>query len=61
METPIWEPRGYAYRPHNRSKDIKGLYVVGAGTHPEAGVPSVLMSADITTKIIIRDVEKGRI
>jgi phytoene desaturase len=33
------------FRPHNRSEDVEGLYLVGAGTHPGAGVPGVLMSA----------------
>ncbi len=33
------------FRPHNRSEDVQGLYLVGAGTHPGAGVPGVLMSA----------------
>jgi phytoene desaturase len=33
------------FRPHNRSEDVEGLFVVGAGTHPGAGVPGVLMSA----------------
>jgi phytoene desaturase len=33
------------FRPHNRSEDIRNLYLVGAGTHPGAGVPGVLMSA----------------
>jgi len=33
------------FRPHNRSEDVKGLFLVGAGTHPGAGVPGVLMSA----------------
>jgi phytoene desaturase len=33
------------FRPHNRSEDIDGLYMVGASTHPGAGVPGVLMSA----------------
>src|SRR5690606_29280972 len=27
------------FRPHNRDKRIPGLYLVGAGTHPGAGVP----------------------
>ena len=27
------------FRPHNRSEDIRNLYLVGAGTHPGAGVP----------------------
>jgi phytoene desaturase len=33
------------FRPHNRSEDLPGLFMVGAGTHPGAGVPGVLMSA----------------
>jgi phytoene desaturase len=33
------------FRPHNRSEDVPGLYLVGAGTHPGAGMPGVLMSA----------------
>jgi phytoene desaturase len=33
------------FRPNNRSEDVKGLYLVGAGTQPGAGVPGVLSSA----------------
>ena len=33
------------FRPHNRSEDIKDLFMVGASTHPGAGIPGVLMSA----------------
>lgn len=33
------------FRPHNRSEDLPGLFLVGAGTHPGAGMPGVLMSA----------------
>lgn len=33
------------FRPHNRSEDVDRLFMVGAGTHPGAGVPGVLMSA----------------
>ncbi|TXT54529.1 MAG: Phytoene desaturase (lycopene-forming) [Candidatus Thorarchaeota archaeon] len=50
-----------SFRPHNRSKDVKGLYLVGAGTHPGAGVPSVIMSADITSQCIFEDIEKEKI
>ena len=35
------------FRFHNRSEDIRGLYLVGAGTHPGAGVPGVLCSAKV--------------
>jgi phytoene desaturase len=33
------------FRPHNISEDIQGLYMVGASTHPGAGIPGVLSSA----------------
>jgi len=33
------------FRPHNRSEDVQGLYMVGAGNHPGAGIPGVLSSA----------------
>src|SRR5206468_3203306 len=33
------------FRYHNRSSDVPGLFFVGAGTHPGAGVPGVLSSA----------------
>ena len=42
-------------RPHNASEDVEGLYFVGAGTHPGAGVPGVLLSAETTEKCIVRD------
>jgi phytoene desaturase len=43
------------FRPHNRDADIPGLYVVGAGTHPGAGVPGVVNSAKATWSVIARD------
>lgn len=35
------------FRYHNRSEDVPGLYFVGAGTHPGAGMPGVLTSAKV--------------
>ena len=43
------------FRPHNRSEDVEGLYLVGAGTHPGAGVPGVFLSAETTYGCIARD------
>lgn len=40
------------FRPHNRSEDIQGLYLVGAGTHPGAGLPGVLSSAKILDTVV---------
>lgn len=43
------------FRTHNRDDEIKGLYFVGAGTHPGAGVPGVISSAKATAKLIQSD------
>jgi phytoene desaturase len=40
------------FRPHNRSEDVEGLYLVGAGTHPGAGVPGVLSSARVLDMVV---------
>ena len=42
------------FRPHNVSEDIGGLYLVGAGTHPGAGIPGVLLSARITSDLVVQ-------
>ena len=39
------------FRPHNLSEDVRNLYLVGAGTHPGAGLPGVLSSARILDKV----------
>lgn len=44
-----------SFRPGNRSKDVDGLYLVGASTHPGAGVPGVLLTAEATEKAILAD------
>jgi phytoene desaturase len=40
------------FRPHNRSEDIEGLFLVGAGTHPGAGLPGVLSSARVLDTVV---------
>ena len=40
------------FRPHNKSEDVDNLYIVGAGTHPGAGIPGVLSSAKIVDNLI---------
>ncbi|WP_371227372.1 phytoene desaturase [Roseovarius sp. 2305UL8-3] len=40
------------FRPHNISEEVNGLYVVGAGTHPGAGLPSVVASAEVLAKLV---------
>ncbi|MBE7246385.1 MAG: phytoene desaturase, partial [Actinomycetospora chiangmaiensis] len=40
------------FRPHNRSGAVRNLYLVGAGTHPGAGLPGVLSSARILDSVV---------
>ncbi len=40
------------FRFHNKSESIEGLYLVGAGTHPGAGLPGVVCSAKVIDKLI---------
>ncbi|WP_427913340.1 phytoene desaturase [Ramlibacter sp. MMS24-I3-19] len=41
------------FRPHNRDDVISNLYIVGAGTHPGAGVPGVVGSAKATAGLML--------
>ena len=43
------------FRPHNRDRDLPNLYLVGAGTHPGAGVPGVIGSAKATAGLMLED------
>jgi len=43
------------FRPHNKSEDITNLYMVGAGAQPGAGIPSVMMSAKMTARLVAKD------
>ncbi len=43
------------FRPHNKCDRIPGLYIVGAGTHPGAGVPGVINGAKATASVVLRD------
>jgi phytoene desaturase len=40
------------FRPHNKSEDVGRLYLVGAGTHPGAGLPGVLSSAKVLDTVV---------
>jgi phytoene desaturase len=40
------------FRPHNKSEEVEGLFLVGAGTHPGAGVPGVISSAKILDELV---------
>lgn len=40
------------FRPHNIIEEVPGLYLVGAGTHPGAGLPGVISSAEVLGKLV---------
>ena len=40
------------FRPHNRCQDVDRLYLVGAGTHPGAGLPGVLSTARVLDTVV---------
>lgn len=40
------------FRPHNKSEEVEHLYLVGAGTHPGAGLPGVLSSARVLDSVV---------
>ncbi len=41
------------FRGHNRDDQLKNFYLVGAGTHPGAGIPGVVGSAKATAKLML--------
>ncbi len=48
---PLFQQSAW-FRFHNASEDVDGLYLVGAGTHPGAGVPGVLSSAKALDRVV---------
>ena len=55
---PILTQSAY-FRTHNRDDNIGGMYFVGAGTHPGAGVPGVVGSAHATADLVIADLAQA--
>ncbi|RZA31323.1 MAG: phytoene desaturase [Lysobacteraceae bacterium] len=47
------------FRPHNRDSELSNLYLVGAGTHPGAGVPGVIGSAKATAALMVADLAQS--
>lgn len=43
------------FRQPNRDRRLRGLYFAGGGTHPGAGIPGVLMGAEVTSGLIAGD------
>ena len=48
------------FRPHNVSEDISGLFLTGAGTHPGAGLPGVISSAEVLEQLVPHPAEMKR-
>jgi phytoene desaturase len=44
-----------AFRQPNRDRALAGLYYAGGGTHPGAGIPGVLLGAEITARLLLDD------
>lgn len=41
-------------RPHNRFNNVKNMYLVGGGTHPGSGLPTILESGRIAAELILK-------
>ena len=50
-------PQSAWFRTHNRDDRVPNLYVVGAGTHPGAGIPGVVGSAKATAGLMLEDLK----
>ncbi len=50
-----------AFKPANRHKDIRGLYLAGGAAHPGPGMPMVMMSGWIAADAVDTDFNKGRV
>ena len=43
------------FRPHNKARNIEGLYFVGQGTYPGIGMPMVMISSRLVTERIVEE------
>lgn len=43
------------FRPHNRLEGVKRCYIVGGGTHPGSGLPTIYESGRISADLLMRD------
>lgn len=45
------------FRPHNRFEEIENCYLVGGGTHPGSGLPTIYESGRISSKLICEEAQ----
>jgi phytoene desaturase len=57
LQPVLWQTAWF--RPHNVSEEVNGLYIVGAGTHPGAGLPGVISSARVLDDVVPDPAEFG--
>jgi phytoene dehydrogenase-like protein len=50
-----------AFKPGNRSRDVKGLYLAGGAAHPGPGMPMVMMSGWIAADTLDKDLGTGKL
>ncbi len=50
-----------AFKPANRSRELKGLYLAGGAAHPGPGMPMVMMSGWIAADALDADARKGNL
>lgn len=51
---PVMSQCGWL-RPHNRDEKLRNFYLVGASTHPGAGIPGVVAGAEVTANLMLED------
>ncbi len=43
------------FRPKNKFDELNNLYIVGGGTHPGSGLPTILESSRIAAELILKE------
>lgn len=47
-------------RPHNTFEEVKGIWLVGGGTHPGSGLPTIFESAKISVRLLKQQDQAAR-
>jgi phytoene desaturase len=49
------------FRPHNRFEELRNCYLVGGGTHPGSGLPTIYLSSMISAGLIAKHAKKNKV